>query len=91
MSRRQRLEVPPRGLDRVQAASYLGIGTELFDRCVAAGIFPQPREIFSRIVWDIDELDVAFSAIPHRGEVTPSLAPQNAAPSERDKWLKSVQ
>ncbi len=92
MSRRQRVQIPPRGLDRVEAASYIGIGTELFDRGVAAGVLPKPRQIFTRLVWDIDELDRAFEAIPHKGETAPSSpGAENPAPSERDTWLASVQ
>jgi len=92
LSRRLRAQILPRGLDRVEAASYIGIGTELFDRGVAAGVLPKPRQIFTRLVWDIEELDRAFEAIPHRGEVAPtSPDDKNAAPSERDRWLQSVQ
>jgi len=42
--------IVPRGLSRSQAAAYVGIGTTLFDRLVATGVMPQPREIGSP--WD---------------------------------------
>lgn len=60
--------IVPRGLSRSQAAAYVGIGTTLFDRLVAAGAMPQPREIGGRRVWDRQEVDRAFEELPHVGD-----------------------
>lgn len=58
----------PIGIDRVEAAAFIGIGETLFDRLVSEGIMPQPRMLRGRNVWDVDELAKAFRAIPHRSE-----------------------
>jgi predicted DNA-binding transcriptional regulator AlpA len=68
-------EIAPRGLSRIQAASYLGIGTTLFDELVSAGTMPPPRRIKGRVVWDRFELDVSFEALP-----------SDSKPTEPDKW-----
>lgn len=58
---------PPRGLSRIEAARYIGVGTDKFDQMVADKRMPKPKEIDRRIVWDRVELDIAFSELPHRG------------------------
>ncbi len=55
---------PPIGIDRVEAAAYIGVSETLFDRLVAQGRMPQPRQFFGRLVWDIDELTKAFRSTP---------------------------
>lgn len=60
-----------RGLCREEAATYLGIGTTLFDRHVDAGTFPGPKRIGSRKVWDVRALDRAFDALPDEGQEHP--------------------
>jgi len=57
--------LPPRGLSREQAAAYCGIGTSLFDNLVESGVFPTPKALGARRVWDRLELDKAFSAVPN--------------------------
>lgn len=64
---RRQAAQPRRGLSRVEAADYLGIGTTKFDEGVAAGTIPKPKTggfLGSRKVWDIRELDSAFDALP---------------------------
>lgn len=58
----------PRGLSRVQAAAYIGVGATKFDEMVADGRMPQPRQIDGRLVYDLRQLDEAFDALPTRGE-----------------------
>jgi len=53
----------PRGLNRIQAAGYIGISPRKFDEMVADGRMPQATRIDSRTVWDIRKLDEAFSAL----------------------------
>jgi hypothetical protein len=55
--------LPPRGLCRVQAATYIGVSPALFDEMVRDGRMPKPKRINARTVWDIRKLDVAFEAI----------------------------
>ena len=57
--------IDPRGLSREAAASYIGIGTTLFDAMVNDGRMPKPKLINSRKVWDRRELDIAFDRLPN--------------------------
>ena len=57
--------IDPRGLSREAAASYIGIGTTLFDALVTEGRMPKPKLINSRKVWDRQELDIAFNKLPN--------------------------
>ncbi len=56
--------IPRRGLSRVEAAMYVGIGTTKFDEMIADGRMPKPHRIDGRKVWDIHALDMAFDALP---------------------------
>jgi excisionase family DNA binding protein len=58
---------PRRGLSRIEAAIYVGIGLTKFDEMVADGRMPSPRLIDGRKVWDIRRLDMAFDALPADG------------------------
>ena len=54
----------PRGLSRVEAARYLGVGASTFDALVKDGAMPKPKTIGARRVWDRHKLDAAFDALP---------------------------
>lgn len=60
--------VQPRGLSRIQAAEYIGVGTTKFDEMVAEGRMPKPKRIGRRVIWDRYALDRAFEALPDDGE-----------------------
>jgi len=70
--------LPRLGYTRAEAAEIVGVGTDLFDRAVAAGTMPPPRQLGSRLLWDIDELVRAFRELPHKG---PSNENRNAQSS----------
>lgn len=53
----------PRGLNRVEAARYVGVSPTTFDRLVAEGMMPEPKAIGARRVYDRSQLDQAFDAI----------------------------
>ena len=53
----------PRGLSRVQAAEYIGVGVTKFDDMVGDGRMPRPKRIDGRTVWDRIRLDEAFDAL----------------------------
>jgi hypothetical protein len=57
----------PRGLSRVQAAEYIGVGPTKFDEMVADGRMPRPKRVDGRTVWDRTMLDEAFSALDEDG------------------------
>lgn len=60
--------LPPIGVNRQQAADYIGISATLFDRLVADHLMPDARVIYGRLVWDVGEVAEAFRALPHRTE-----------------------
>lgn len=59
---------PPRGMNREEAARYIGVGSTKFDEMVADGRMPRGRKIDGRVVWDRLRLDAAFSDLPEHGE-----------------------
>jgi predicted DNA-binding transcriptional regulator AlpA len=54
----------PRGLSRIEAARYVGVGTTKFDEMVADGRMPRPKRIDGRAVWDRLKIEAAFSDLP---------------------------
>lgn len=57
----------PRGLSRVQAAAYIGVGASLFDQLVKDGRMPPAKRINGRTVWDRRRLDEKFEALDDDG------------------------
>jgi hypothetical protein len=57
------LSLAPRGLSRVQAAEYIGVGVTKFDEMVGDGRMPRPKRIDGRTVWDRRKLDEAFDSL----------------------------
>jgi hypothetical protein len=55
---------PRKGLNRIQAAVFIGVSVEVFDGLVQAGIMPQPKIVAGAELWDIDALDLFFTALP---------------------------
>lgn len=55
---------PPRGMERAEAARYLGIGTTKFDELVGRGVLPKPKRIDGAVRWDRIALDLAFGDLP---------------------------
>jgi predicted DNA-binding transcriptional regulator AlpA len=60
--------LPPRGLTRLQAAAYVGIGAALFDRAVKDGRMPRPFRLYGRTLWDVRKLDAAIDALDTEAE-----------------------
>lgn len=54
-----------RGLNRYQAANYIGVSASLFDEMVKQGEMPQPirLRLRSRVIWDVRRLDEAFDEL----------------------------
>jgi predicted DNA-binding transcriptional regulator AlpA len=57
------LSLAPRGLSRVQAAEYIGVGVTKFDEMVDDGRMPRPKRVDGRLVWDRVKLDSAFDEL----------------------------
>lgn len=58
------LSLPPRGLSRVEAATYIGVSPSKFDELVRDGRMPPPIHIDARRVWDRNKIDIAFDGLP---------------------------
>jgi predicted DNA-binding transcriptional regulator AlpA len=54
----------PRGLNREEAAAYVGVSASKFTQMVADHRMPAPKAIDARLVWDRHALDRAFAALP---------------------------
>ena len=70
MSRKKQYGIPPSdryGLNRDEAAEYLGVSPNLFDDMVADGRMPEPKRINSRNVWSRRLLEQHFDKLPERG------------------------
>jgi predicted DNA-binding transcriptional regulator AlpA len=52
-----------RGLSRVEAAAYVGLGVTFFDEKVEEGVLPKPLKIGRRKLWDKYDLDAAFDKL----------------------------
>lgn len=58
---------PPRGMNREEAARYIGISTTKFDELVKDGRMPKGKRIDGRVVWDRYKLDASFTDLPDNG------------------------
>lgn len=54
----------PIGINREQAASYIGVSPTKFDQMVADGRMPKPKKIDGRVVWSVKKLTIAFDSLP---------------------------
>ena len=61
----------PRGLKRRWGAAYIGVGPTKWDEMVADGRMPKPKQIDGRKVWDREEIDEAFAALPSEDDPNP--------------------
>jgi hypothetical protein len=52
-----------RGLSRVEAALYVGVGTTHFDKLVDEAIMPKGIKVLGRVIWDIRQLDQAMDRL----------------------------
>lgn len=53
----------PRGLSRVQASEYIGVGVTKFDEMVGDGRMPKPKRIDEFIIWDRFQLEDVRASI----------------------------
>jgi predicted DNA-binding transcriptional regulator AlpA len=65
------ISYPPRGMDREEAARYIGVGTTKFDQMVADGRMPRPKKVDGRVLWDRLRLDGAFTDLPEERVLNP--------------------
>lgn len=55
--------VEPRGLNRDEAAAYVGVGVTLFDAMVKDGRMPKPARVNGRVLWDRRQVDRAMDRL----------------------------
>jgi hypothetical protein len=55
------------GLPEAEAAVSIGVSPTKFRELVAAGTMPAARVVGGKLVYDIDELRLAFKSLPHQG------------------------
>jgi hypothetical protein len=55
--------IEPRGLSRLEAADYVGVGGTKFDEMVRDGRMPAGKHIDARVVWDRRKLDAAMDVL----------------------------
>jgi len=55
---------PIRGLNRDQAATYIGVSASKFDELIHDGRMPAPKRIDGRVVWDKRQIDKYFDRLP---------------------------
>lgn len=56
----KKITCPRRGLNREEAATYIGVSPSFFDGLVKEGIMPRPIRLKGRVIWDRHQLDEAF-------------------------------
>src|SRR5262245_42180368 len=71
-----------RGLDANESAVYLSLSPSYFRRLVQEKLMPRPRLVGGRRIWDVEELDLAFRALPREGEEGEAIF----AEGKRDSW-----
>lgn len=66
----------PIGLAREEAAGFVGVSPNTFDRMVDDGLMPPARRVYGRKVWDADECLSYFRRLPYDSPpVHPADAP----------------
>lgn len=66
-----------RGLNRNEAADYIGISATKFSQLVHEKRMPKPKQIDGRYVWDVYALDAAFDDLDPSASVSASDNPWN--------------
>lgn len=64
----ERARVTPRGLRRIEAASYVGVSPTKFDELVKRGDMPEGFRVDSIRLWDRHDLDVCFGLLKQDSE-----------------------
>ncbi len=55
-------------LSRGEAAAYVGISPVTFDKLVTENLMPPAKRIYSRILWDVRQIDSAIEDLPGGAE-----------------------
>jgi hypothetical protein len=71
--------VPFLGMNRTEAADYIGVSPTKFDDMVRDGRMPPPKRIDTRCVWDSRQLGSAFDKLP------------GGADDDRNEWDELIE
>jgi hypothetical protein len=71
--------VPFLGMNRTEAAAYIGVSPSKFDEMVRDSRMPPPKQIDTRCVWDSRQLSSAFDKLP------------GGADDDRNEWDEALQ
>jgi predicted DNA-binding transcriptional regulator AlpA len=69
LERRNAVLFPPFGISVEQAARAVGVSPNTYLNMVEDGRMPRPKRIGSRKVWDVEEVQAAFKALPHDKQI----------------------
>jgi len=59
----------PRLIGRDDAAAYVGVSPNTFDKMIADELMPKPRQLTERrLAWDVRQLDAAIDRLPVNGD-----------------------
>ncbi|WP_018263424.1 hypothetical protein [Methylobacterium sp. WSM2598] len=58
----------PIGAGRETAAAYLSLSAGKFQDLVNRGLMPKPKRIDGRLIWDLEEVRLAFKSLPLEDE-----------------------
>ena len=74
---RRTIECPrePIGLSADEAAAFIGVSGGTFLAAVEQKIMPAPRMLFGRVLWDAEEVRMAFRRLPQKGRAHQDDAP----------------
>jgi hypothetical protein len=61
-----------RGLNRLEAARYIGVSPTTFDKLVSEGKMPKAARVGMRRIWDRRRLDLAFDALQPEQDDAPN-------------------
>jgi hypothetical protein len=75
-----------RGLDENDAAVYLSLSPSYFRKLVMDRRMPRPRRVGARRIWDVEELDLAFRALPREGGDAEPIFVAIECEEEQNPW-----
>ena len=69
VARQAAFPLAPRLIGRDDAAAYVGVSPNTFDKMIADGLMPNPRRLTERrLAWDLRQLDTAIDRLPIDGD-----------------------
>lgn len=55
-------------LSRAEAAGYVGVSPVTFDKMISDKMMPPAKRVYSRILWDVRQLDSCIEDLPGGAE-----------------------